>query len=235
MVFRESMRLYPPAWGLARKTLEPHEIAGYEIPRGGIVLANPYLVQRDPRWFANPERFDPERWEREDGEEARPKFAYFPFGGGPRRCIGEGFAWMEGVLLLATLAQRWQMRLAEGQRITWHHSCRRLIELAAGLAARQPHRAFADQRCGLRPRLGEARAPEPDIDAEAIALFAHDLTQGRPRRRSCERSSGSRSASAANGLSGDASRSRFGFLCSPPGMRQRAGAPCSGSAAAICE
>lgn len=117
MVFRESMRLYPPAWGLARKTLEPHEIAGYEIPRGGIVLANPYLVQRDPRWFANPERFDPERWEREDGEEARPKFAYFPFGGGPRRCIGEGFAWMEGVLLLATLAQRWQMRLAEGQRI----------------------------------------------------------------------------------------------------------------------
>ncbi|MGE0405925.1 MAG: cytochrome P450 [Candidatus Korobacteraceae bacterium] len=115
MVLAESMRLYPPAWGLARKTLQAHTIGGYVIPRDGVVLLNQYVTHRDRRWYPNPETFDPERWA--ESQNSRPKFAYFPFGGGPRQCIGEGFAWMEGVLVLATLAQQWRMRLAEGQQI----------------------------------------------------------------------------------------------------------------------
>ncbi len=114
MIFAEAMRVYPPAWGVARKALEPHTIAGYTIPRGGVILMNQYVTHRDPRWYPDPETFDPQRWAEEG---SRPKFAYFPFGGGPRQCIGEGFAWMEGVLLLTTLAQRWRMRLAQDQRI----------------------------------------------------------------------------------------------------------------------
>jgi cytochrome P450 len=122
MVLAESMRLYPPAWGIARRALEPHTIAGYEIPRGGVILINQFITHRDPRWYPQPEVFNPERWAaghngEGTGQNSRPKFAYFPFGGGPRQCIGEGFAWMEGVLLLATLAQRWRMRLADGQQI----------------------------------------------------------------------------------------------------------------------
>jgi cytochrome P450 len=72
-------------------------------------------VQRDPRWFADPEKFDPERWTPE-AREARPKFSYFPFGGGARVCIGERFAWMEGVIVLAAIAQKWKLRLSPGQR-----------------------------------------------------------------------------------------------------------------------
>jgi cytochrome P450 len=75
-----------------------------------------YLMNRDERWFPEPERFLPKRWTAED-KAARPKFVYFPFGGGPRQCIGEGFAWMEGVLLLATLGQQWRMRLDPAQRV----------------------------------------------------------------------------------------------------------------------
>ncbi len=113
MVLTESMRLYPPAWGVARKALEPHTIAGYEIPTGALLLMNQFVMHRDPRWYREPEAFRPERWE----SEVPQKFAYFPFGGGPRQCIGEGFAWMEGVLLLVSLAQHWRMRVAEGQRV----------------------------------------------------------------------------------------------------------------------
>ena len=76
-----------------------------------------YVTQRDPRYYPEPERFDPERWTPE-ARAARPRFAYFPFGGGARVCIGEGFAWLEGVLLLATLAQRWKLRLAPGHPVT---------------------------------------------------------------------------------------------------------------------
>ena len=74
------------------------------------------MTHRDPRFFPDPERFDPERF-RPEAKEHRPRFAYFPFGGGPRVCIGEGFAWMEGVLLLATLARRWRLRLAPGHPV----------------------------------------------------------------------------------------------------------------------
>lgn len=110
MVLAESMRLYPPAWSIGRLALEDVEIGGYTIPRGAIVIVSQYVMHRDPRFWPDPERFDPQRFA---DESARPKFAYFPFGGGSRICIGEGFAWMEGVLVLRTLAKRWSLSLAQ--------------------------------------------------------------------------------------------------------------------------
>jgi cytochrome P450 len=116
MVVAEAMRLYPPAWAIGRKAIEAFEIGGLELPAQSICILSSYVVHRDSRWFTEPERFDPERWTPE-AKEARPKFSYFPFGGGARVCIGERFAWMEGVLLLATLAQKWRLRLVEGHRV----------------------------------------------------------------------------------------------------------------------
>jgi cytochrome P450 len=111
MVVAETMRLYPPAWAIGRLAIEDHEVAGYRMPRGSLVLVSQYVMHRDPRFFPEPERFDPERWTTE-ARAARPQFSYFPFGGGPRRCIGEGFAWMEAVLMLAALARRVRLRPA---------------------------------------------------------------------------------------------------------------------------
>lgn len=116
MVFAESMRLYPPAWALSRLAMQDHEIAGYHIPAGSLCMLSPYVMHRNPKYFPDPERFDPERWTQE-AKDRRPKFSYFPFGGGPRMCIGERFAWTEGVLLLATIGQRWRMRLEPAQRV----------------------------------------------------------------------------------------------------------------------
>jgi cytochrome P450 len=113
-VFAESMRLYPPAWTLGRQVLNDYQLGPYIIPKGAIILMSPYVMHHTARYYPEPFRFDPERWT-EEAREARPKFSYFPFGGGPRVCIGEQFAWMEGVLLLATIAQHWRMRLAESQ------------------------------------------------------------------------------------------------------------------------
>jgi cytochrome P450 len=116
MVLAESMRLYPPAWIVGRRALGPFEANGYTIPARSIILVSQYVMHRDARWFPDPERFDPERFTPERQAE-RPKFAYFPFGGGPRVCIGEQFAWMEGILLLATIAQRWRLRLVPGHPV----------------------------------------------------------------------------------------------------------------------
>jgi cytochrome P450 len=116
MVLAEAMRLYPPAWVLGRRALEDYEVGGYRVPAGSIVIMSQYVTHRDERYFPDPLRFDPERWTLE-AKEARPQFSYFPFGGGPRRCIGEGFAWMEGVLIIATLAQSWRMRLVPGHPV----------------------------------------------------------------------------------------------------------------------
>jgi cytochrome P450 len=113
-VFAEAMRLFPPAWGLGRRTLEEVEISGYRLPKGANVAMAPWVIHRDPRFWPDPLRFDPDRFLPE-AKAARPKFAYFPFGGGARQCIGEPFAWMEGVLILATLGQQWRFRLAPGQ------------------------------------------------------------------------------------------------------------------------
>jgi cytochrome P450 len=116
MVFAESMRLYPPAWAIGRMSKAAFEMGGIEIGAKSICILSPYVIQRDARWFPDPERFDPERWTAE-AREARPKFSYFPFGGGARVCIGERFAWMEGVLVLAAVAQKWKLRLDPSQRV----------------------------------------------------------------------------------------------------------------------
>jgi cytochrome P450 len=116
LVLTESMRLYPPAWGTARVAIEDHEIGGYAVPKGTGVSLSQWVMHRDPRWFARPEEFLPERWE--DGLAKRlPRFAYFPFGGGPRQCIGNTFALMEATLVLATIAQRYRFRLVEGHPV----------------------------------------------------------------------------------------------------------------------
>ncbi|MGC1904779.1 MAG: cytochrome P450 [Candidatus Acidiferrum sp.] len=115
-VITESMRLFPPAWGMARIAIEDTEIAGYPIPKGcGVSLAQ-WVVHRDPRWFDAPMEFRPERWEG-DLLKRLPRFAYFPFGGGPRQCIGNNFAVMEAVLLLATIAQKFRIQLVPGKAI----------------------------------------------------------------------------------------------------------------------
>lgn len=104
-VFRESLRLYPPAWTIARQTRKEVTINDYHFPKGSVLWTITYLVQRDPRYFHDPDLFLPERWE-EEGVKQIPKYAYFPFGGGARMCIGEGFAWMEGILVLAAILQK---------------------------------------------------------------------------------------------------------------------------------
>ena len=116
MVFAESMRLYPPAWIIGRRVLTDYRVGDYVIPGGSIILMSQWVMHHDPRFYSEPFEFDPERWTPER-RESRPKFAYFPFGGGPRVCIGEQFAWMEGVLLIATIAQKLKMRLAPNLRV----------------------------------------------------------------------------------------------------------------------
>lgn len=115
-VLREALRLYPPAWRVWRTPIEPFAVGKFMVPEGVNVVLSQWLTHRDPRWFPEPERFDPDRWT-EEFEGRLPRFAYFPFGGGPRVCIGAGFAMMEATLLLATIAQRFRLRLAPGQTI----------------------------------------------------------------------------------------------------------------------
>jgi cytochrome P450 len=109
-VVTESLRLYPPAWVIGRRAIDDYPIGNYVIPRRGMLIMSPYVMHRDARFFPDPERFDPDRWTPES-RAALPKFAYFPFGGGTRQCIGEQFAMVELVLLVSTIAQRWQLRL----------------------------------------------------------------------------------------------------------------------------
>ncbi len=115
-VLKETMRLYPPAWTTGREVGEDVEIGGYLIPKGAQILTSQWVVHRDPRWFPNPEGFDPDRWAPERAADL-PKFAYFPFGGGPRVCIGNHFATMEAALVLATIVQRYRIELLAGQRL----------------------------------------------------------------------------------------------------------------------
>ncbi len=112
MVIKESMRVRPPVWGLVvREALEDAQIGDYAIPKGGLIFVSPYATHRLERYFPDPERFDPERFTPE-AEAALPKYAYIPFGGGPRVCIGNRFAMMEAQLVLATLFQRFEFELA---------------------------------------------------------------------------------------------------------------------------
>jgi len=113
-VFQEGMRLYPPALAFARKAIQAVELAGYVIPRGASVFVSPYITQRNPRYFIDPEQFRPERWLH---SEAPAKFAYFPFGGGAKMCIGESFARLEGVLALTNLGRKWRISCSNGDSI----------------------------------------------------------------------------------------------------------------------
>ena len=112
-VLQEALRLYPPAWIFARRAAVPDAICGISVPAGSLVIVSPYVTHRRPDLFPDPEAFDPARFEANDGPAAGvSKFAYFPFGGGPRICIGNGFAMMEAQLVLATLRRRFRLRLA---------------------------------------------------------------------------------------------------------------------------
>jgi cytochrome P450 len=108
-VIKESMRLYPPAWSLARTVISDFELRGYRIPAGSNVVMSQWIMHRNPAYFPDPQKFDPDRWATESSQKL-PRFAYFPFGGGPRQCIGASFATMEATLLLATIAQRCRLR-----------------------------------------------------------------------------------------------------------------------------
>jgi cytochrome P450 len=107
-IVAESMRLFPPAWTMGRRVLETQNIGGHKIEKGALVILSQFVVHRDPRWWPAPESFQPSRWIPGSTSSARPKYAYFPFGGGSRICIGESCAWTEAILLLATIAQRWR-------------------------------------------------------------------------------------------------------------------------------
>ena len=116
MVLAESMRLYPPAWAMGRKARQDFHLGEWFLPKGTTVLMSQWVTHRNARYYAEPLAFRPERFTAEAKAE-RARFSYFPFGAGPRQCIGESFAWMEAVLVLAAIAQRWQFRLVEGHRV----------------------------------------------------------------------------------------------------------------------
>lgn len=116
MAITEAMRLYPPAWFIGRTALEDVVLGGYTVPRGASVLMSQYVMQRDARYFDEPEAYRPERWTREFLDRL-PRGAFFPFSAGDRHCIGEGFAWLEALLALGTLVERWRFELVPGQDI----------------------------------------------------------------------------------------------------------------------
>ncbi|MDQ3872945.1 MAG: cytochrome P450, partial [Thermoproteota archaeon] len=115
-VLREAMRLYPPVWTMGRYVENDYRVGEYTVPAGSSILMSQYVMHHDPRYYEDPEQFNPDRWTTEF-KTRLPRFSYFPFGGGIRGCIGEPFAWMEGTLIIATISQKWKMRLASGQRI----------------------------------------------------------------------------------------------------------------------
>lgn len=116
MALTESMRLFPPAWVVDRQTQQPITLGGYPIPQGSTVLLSQWVTHHDPRFYPNPDLFKPERWLPE-ARAVRPKMAYFPFGSGQRLCIGEHFAWMVGVLTIATVMQTWRFEQIPGHRM----------------------------------------------------------------------------------------------------------------------
>jgi cytochrome P450 len=116
MVIQEAMRIYPPAWTISRAAIEDDVVGGYRIPAGATVMLSPFLVHRNPKYWPNPEGFDPDRFDR-DNKDAIADFSYLPFGGGARKCIAEHFAMMEMVLAVATIAQRYRLDLVPGRRI----------------------------------------------------------------------------------------------------------------------
>lgn len=118
-IVEESMRLYPPAWFISRSPIEDDEIAGYRITKGSMVMLSPYVTHRHPSFWNESEQFRPERFSDENSQ-PRPRFAYFPFGGGPRQCVGSGFAMMEAQLILATIGQHYRLEVASDRQLEPH-------------------------------------------------------------------------------------------------------------------
>jgi cytochrome P450 len=116
MVIDETLRLYPVGWLFPRFSAQDTRAGGYDIKQGDMVLMSPYVLHRDPRWFANPENFDPERFSEENAKSIG-KYHYLPFGGGPRVCVGNSFATMELQIAVATIAQHYRLELMPNQRI----------------------------------------------------------------------------------------------------------------------
>jgi cytochrome P450 len=141
MVLDEAMRLYPPAYAISRRAIEDDEIQGYHIPANATVLISPYVTHHLPAFWDNPEGFDPERFTPER-EKTRHPYAYFPFGGGPRLCIGNNFALMEGVLILAAIGQRYRLDLVPGHPVATEP----LITLRAKYGMRMTLHPAADGR-----------------------------------------------------------------------------------------
>ena len=158
-VITESLRLYPPAWGMPRLAIEDVQIGEYTIPKGCGVSMSQWVVQRDARWFEEPLAFRPERWDG-DLQKRLPRFAYFPFGGGPRQCIGNAFAVMEATLLLATIAQQFRFRLVPDHPV---------VPLAS-ITLRPKHGI----RATLEARKIPHHAAEEPKDVEATADSAAD-------------------------------------------------------------
>ena len=115
-VLRESMRLYPPVWTIGRRVENDYSVGEYTIPAGSSILMSQYVMHHNPRYYEEPNQFNPDRWT-EEFKSLLPRFCYFPFGGGIRGCIGEPFAWIEGILIIATIAQKWSMCLLPSHRI----------------------------------------------------------------------------------------------------------------------
>jgi len=115
-VLRESMRVYPPVWSIGRYVENDYSVGEYTIPAGSSIILSQYAMHHDSRYYVEAEQFNPDRWT-EDFKSRLPRFSYFPFGGGIRGCIGESFAWIEGILVLATISEKWKMSLVPGQRI----------------------------------------------------------------------------------------------------------------------
>ena len=145
-IFRESLRLFPPAWVIGREAVTDYRLGPVPVPAGSTLLLSPYAVHRDQRWWSDADTFRPERWLEADA--SRPRFAFFPFGAGTRVCIGEHFAMMEGVLLLATLAQQWRLRPIPGPK----------VEMWPQITLR-PRRAMQMQLDRRPPRVVIAPAP----------------------------------------------------------------------------
>ncbi|MGQ0793597.1 MAG: cytochrome P450 [Deltaproteobacteria bacterium] len=116
-VFAEALRLYPPVWLTPRLAQRDYRLGSYTIPAGSILLICPYSIHRHPGYFADPLAFNPERWSAQPADTPSTRFAYIPFGGGPRHCIGEQFAWTEAILVLAAVAQRWRMKSEPGYSV----------------------------------------------------------------------------------------------------------------------
>jgi cytochrome P450 len=152
-VVKEAMRLYPPAWGLGREAIADCEVGGYHVPRGTQVLTIQWVVHRDPRWFEEPEAFRPERWA-DDLERRLPRCAYFPFGDGPRICVGQQFALTEAVLVLATVARRYRLTLVGDEPLELVASI--TMRPRRGITMRVQGRQAQGDHAGARSRRAEA-------------------------------------------------------------------------------